>query len=567
MSWGCSVPKATQIIENDVQEYHNRAFYGYESNKDIPIEKIDKIEIEKFRSLSNRELKLGKYLTIISGKNGTMKTTLLGLIAHPFSNESEDAFHDRLKTLKGDVFRLSTKYDDNYSYNICLTTESDKKIKENVAVYVGDEANKSRHRIVVSGHNKGDGNFNFNSSFLNLGRLNPIIETNAEEKKSITLTEQEKDELTRFYSSVFVSIEHKDFTPVSDDKKKKTFGPSGENAKYDFNSISSGEDNIGSIFNKLVAFERAGQNGILCIDEIEASLHPSAQINMVDYLYNWAKQRNMQIVLTTHSLHIIQTLYLNNKRDLDNGNIVIDFISFSQTDGDKNYKIISNPEYSLAYKELTLSSPEEISQRHKATIYCEDEMAKHMIKSLLGRNLSKYVEIEHNLNYDQTNTGTDKNQLKSLCKNFPSILEKTNAFVVFDADTTEEEVRAIKNHTLYAILPDVEKYAIERRILLYLITLPPNNEIFNKINKLQESIKNELIHECRINPADVDRIRCIAIDNCKTWANNNKTIFKKCITQYCKDLDANLKRKFKEDVLNCLNEVNVRLGLPKLGDI
>ena len=561
------MPQETQIVENDMQEYHNRAHYGYESNKDIPISKIDKIEIEKFRSLSGREIKLGKHLTIISGKNGTMKTTLMGLIAHPFSNDSEDAFHDPLKTLKSDVFRLSTKYDDNYSYNICLTTENNQKIKENVAVYVGDEANKSRHRIVVSGHNKGDGNFNFNSSFLNLGRLNPIIETNAEEKKSIKLTEQEKNELTRFYSSVFVSIEHNDFTPVSDNKKKKTFGPSGENAKYDFNSISSGEDNIGSIFNKLVSFERAGQNGILCIDEIEASLHPSAQINMIDYLYNWAKLRNVQIVLTTHSLHIIQTLYLKNKHDLDNGNIIIDFISFSQTSGDKNYNIVSNPEYSLAYKELTLSSPEEISQRHKATIYCEDEMAKHMIKSILGRNLSKYIDIEHNLNYDQANTGTDKNQLKSLCKNFPSILEKTNAFVVFDADTTKEEVKKIKNHTLYAILPDEELCAIERRILLYLISLPPNHQIFTKINKIQESIKNELIHDCRINPLNVDKIKCVDIGNCKTWANNNKVIFKKCVTQYCKDLDTNLKNKFKADVLNCLNEVNLRLGLPKLNDI
>lgn len=563
MSWRYIVPQETQIVENNTQEYHNRAHYGYETNKDIPISKIDKIEIEKFRSLSDREIKLGKYLTIISGKNGTMKTTLMGLIAHPFSNDNEDAFHDPLKTLKSDVFRLSTKYDDEYSYDVCFTSTKNEKIKETVKIdVVGD-----RHRIVVSGHNKGDGNFIFNSSFLNLGRLNPIIETNAEEKKSITLTDIEKDELTRFYSSVFVSIEHNDFTPVSDDKKKKTFGPSGENAKYDFNSISSGEDNIGSIFNKLVSFERAGQNGILCIDEIEASLHPSAQINMIDYLYNWAKQRNVQIVLTTHSLHIIQTLYLNNKYDLDNGNIVIDFISFSQTTGDKNYKIISNPEYSLAYKELTLSSPEDISQKHKATIYCEDEMAKHMIKSLLGRNLSKYVEIEHNLNYDQTNTGTDKNQLKSLCKNFPSILEKTNAFVVFDADTTQEEVKKIKNHTLYAILPDEEMCAIERRILLYLITLPPNNEIFTKINKMQESIKNELIHECRINPVETEVIKCVDISNCKTWANNNKTIFKKCITQYCKDLNSNLKKQFKKDVLNCLNEVNIRLGLPKLSDI
>lgn len=109
VSWRFIVPQETQIIENDTQEYHNRAHYGYESNKDIPISKIDKIEIEKFRSLSGREIKLGKHLTFISGKNGTMKTTLMGLIAHPFSNDTKDAFGIPLKTNLGDVFKLSKK--------------------------------------------------------------------------------------------------------------------------------------------------------------------------------------------------------------------------------------------------------------------------------------------------------------------------------------------------------------------------------------------------------------------------------------------------------------------------
>ena len=63
------MPEDINIIENNTQEYHNCAFYGYENNKDIPIASIDKIEIKKFRSLSGRELKLGKHLTIISGKH------------------------------------------------------------------------------------------------------------------------------------------------------------------------------------------------------------------------------------------------------------------------------------------------------------------------------------------------------------------------------------------------------------------------------------------------------------------------------------------------------------------
>ena len=119
-----------------------------------------------------------------------MKTTLMGLIAHPFSNDTKDAFGIPLKTNLGDVFKLSKKYDDEYSYNVCFTSTKNEKIKETVNIdVVGD-----RHRIVVSGHGKGDGNFIFNTSFHNLGRLNPIVETSANEKENISLTDEEQQE-------------------------------------------------------------------------------------------------------------------------------------------------------------------------------------------------------------------------------------------------------------------------------------------------------------------------------------------------------------------------------------
>src|SRR5699024_12847797 len=65
-------------------------------------------------------------------------------------------------------------------------------------------------------------------------------------------------------------------------------------------------------------------------DEIEACLHPSAQVNMINYLYKWAKDKGVQVVLTTHSLHIIQNIYLNKDKELDENDIVINFISYSQ---------------------------------------------------------------------------------------------------------------------------------------------------------------------------------------------------------------------------------------------
>lgn len=86
---------------------------GYTDNKDVKFEYIRGITIKKFRSLKNRNLNLGKYLTVITGKNGTMKSSLLGLLAHPFSSptNAKDLYGHPLKTDMKDVFKLSLTKD------------------------------------------------------------------------------------------------------------------------------------------------------------------------------------------------------------------------------------------------------------------------------------------------------------------------------------------------------------------------------------------------------------------------------------------------------------------------
>lgn len=59
---------------------------GYKTNKEVKFKKINSIFIKNFRTLKDREIILGSNITLISGKNGTMKSSILGLIAHPFSS-------------------------------------------------------------------------------------------------------------------------------------------------------------------------------------------------------------------------------------------------------------------------------------------------------------------------------------------------------------------------------------------------------------------------------------------------------------------------------------------------
>jgi predicted ATPase len=42
---------------------------------------LKKLGIEKFRALNNVEVEFGEYVTVVCGKNGTSKSSILGIIA------------------------------------------------------------------------------------------------------------------------------------------------------------------------------------------------------------------------------------------------------------------------------------------------------------------------------------------------------------------------------------------------------------------------------------------------------------------------------------------------------
>lgn len=284
---------------------------GYVSNKDVKFKQIKGIHINNFRTLADRDIELGENITIISGKNGTMKSCILGLIAHPFSspNDATDSFGINLKTDMRDVFFLSLEKDNTqYNYSLIAETSDGKSFAEPIRVY--PRKNEGRHRVTVGKDNKaGLGNFLLNTSYINLKRLYPIVETDAIREES-----EEDRKLQRFIADGYSRILQKEAflhpLKVMEKNKKSTFSPS-EDAEYDFKSISSGEDNIGHILNKMYAFvknktEDDNLQGILCIDEIEASLHPVAQKNFLTYIMNWSRQNKVQVVITTHSLYLIQ---------------------------------------------------------------------------------------------------------------------------------------------------------------------------------------------------------------------------------------------------------------------
>ena len=543
---------------------------GFDDNKAIPISSILGIKIKLFRTLKDQTLHLGENLTILSGRNGTMKTSLMGLLAHPFSSEAKDAFGNDLKTSIFEIFKLSSEYDDKtYSYEMVLLTKDNKVLCEPVSFYyVGGST--QRHRIVVSGAEKGDGNFSYNTSFLNLKRLFPLVSTQAAPStdSTINLSKSESADLKDFYETVFPSSEYDAFVPVHEQKIKTTFALTGTTATYNWQTISSGEDNLGSIFNRLIGFQRAFSknqkfgNGILCIDEFESSLHPIAQLQLLDYLYRWSERFKVQVVISTHSLHLIQHLYLKHSPNLKSGRITLNFISKS-TASEKNFPILKNPSYDLAYKELTLANPVEVASARKVKILCEDEMAVHYAKRLIkSQNVLKAVEFHSSLDPTQGKVGTSWCGLRTLCVQYPLLLE--GALALFDADVEKTALDKIKNTDLYMLLPDKDSIAIERRIIVFILSLPNDDNFFKKFNKERESFladfKAASIKSLSI--SDIMDDQKTSIERCKVWAGQDRAKFKQYVTYYCDD--EQVKGNFREQFIARINKINAKIGLPKI---
>ncbi|WP_100331932.1 ATP-binding protein [Bacillus xiapuensis] len=138
------------------------------SNKDIIVKKVHGIYIKKFRNLFNTQIDLSDRITLISGHNGTMKSTLIGLFVQNFNSEEKDLFGFDLKTKFGEIFKLSTIYDkEKYEYDLIIQDKNGLDIKIPVYTKPRSKADPSP-RIVTGGNTIKDGNLIHNTNFLNL---------------------------------------------------------------------------------------------------------------------------------------------------------------------------------------------------------------------------------------------------------------------------------------------------------------------------------------------------------------------------------------------------------------
>lgn len=349
--------------------------------------------IKKFRLLEDTEFDLGEKLTAIVGHNGTLKTTLLGILSQTFSIGKNSPLYGatsvdgyNFKSQFKDKFKLTNKDkagEHNWRIELYPGLYKDDCFE---AVSINRKGNSDSLRFVsTDGKKKGNGYIQVPVYFLSLKRVTPIGEETSFRKGGLFSIEDQKFLLSEYEN--ILGICDSTIIETIESKNKKTIAMHESN--IDAETISAGQDNVGKILMIVLSFRKLKEKykedykgGIILIDEIESTIHPEAQKRLIRRMAHFSKEYNIQFIYTTHSPTIVRETneYCKNKNDS---------------------KVVYLKKISNQIKCFTDSNTDEIVaelnglvfdvDNPKLKIYTEDEVGRYFCKSLL-KGYGKYID-------------------------------------------------------------------------------------------------------------------------------------------------------------------------------
>lgn len=358
--------------------------------------KIQLLTINSFRHITNQEINFGEVFTVISGLNGCGKSSILGLIAHVFTHDAVSLTGTPMASQYSEIFRFcpNKDYDAEYSYN--LTVEHEDGTTETKPALSRYIKGNDRYRIDVGDrHEKGNNKIKHPVIYLGLQRLVPMA--NIVNSGAYTI---DPSPLIKKYTQNYETLVKNIFNITSDSEtintelvetKQKSFRGIST-SQFSALGASAGQDNIGQIITSILSFRslhdnnsREYEGGALLIDELECTLFPAAQINLIRELYKYAKALKLQIVFTTHSMDIIQ--FIESEYDDDSE------IHFTETINNE-VQIRTNPGMDYIKSKIHMIVSGGKLPKIPVNVLVEDVMAKQLLpKMLLGSTIKQSHQI------------------------------------------------------------------------------------------------------------------------------------------------------------------------------
>jgi predicted ATPase len=462
---------------------------------------LKKLVIEKFRALNNVEVEFGDHITVVCGKNGTSKSSILGIAAQIFSFEKDYAKDGELsfrqiaggsfKSQYSEHFRISEKFDVPGSMTVNIELHDGYTDQAATGKLALMRRGKSP-RPVVRNNSTATGNTSRNFThpviFLSLKRLYPIAARNYE----VSDFEYLKRHKQQFIGLTNELLNRGSSHATGTDGTISSAVAHGEN--YDHESVSAGEDNAGQIVLALMSFRKLKdeypdyKGGLLLIDEADAGLFPTAQVNLLKMLDRECRDLNLQVVMTSHSPVLIEhafeqsrqfrrrckTVYLSNTY----GDVqVMQDWSWAQISADINTKTIAiTPATSLP----------------SVNVYFEDKEGADFFAALMNRQPVKKFTTP----MPEITLGCS-NYLQLIRKGIPEFAQKS--IVCLDADQAQQ-VRGTTFRTV-VLLPGA--LPPDQLIFEHLYNLPSSHEFWkNDLQYTRDVFTNsarEVINEFAIN--------------------------------------------------------------------
>ncbi|GEQ76480.1 hypothetical protein CTTA_3485 [Comamonas testosteroni] len=499
--------------------------------------KLKKITINKFRALNNVEVEFGDYITVICGKNGTSKSSILGIAAQIFSftkNYVTDENLSEFRQISGRGFksqysehiRISEKFDTPGSLSASIEvhdgyTDQDATATLELMLRAIRERGEIRKRLprpVIRKNSTATGNTSRNFThpviFLSLKRLFPIADRDYQAIDFEYLSNNEQD---------FIALTN-ELLNRSSTKATGTHGTitsavaHGDN--YNHESVSAGEDNAGQIIMALLSFKKLKEEyadykgGLLLIDEADAGLFPTAQINLLKILDRECRKLNLQVIMTSHSPIMIQHAFDQSQQKFSKKFKTI-YLSNTygavQVMGDWSWaKISADIHTKTVVADAKTALP-------SVNVYFEDKEAEDFFDALLMRQPIK----KFTTSMSQVTLGCT-NYVNLLKNNVPEFTEKS--IICLDSDAAPQ----ITGHNFSTVVLLPGHLPPDQLIFEHLYNLPPDDGYWtNKLQFTRDVFTNEAREVIREFGIGGDKVN--VSDHVKAYKGNSKPreIFKK----------------------------------------
>lgn len=526
--------------------------------------------LNEFRIFKNKTIPIAKTITAIAGQNATGKSTILSIIGNSAelkSKEGKTITDEKFRTEFSEIVKGSIKHDKSGAIGYLIYFDSDKneqKVLLRTTWQKKDKnsTNQTRFRIIPKRQDNEkttESKLPIPVFYLGLSRLYPLGEV-ADEKIQLTnvnknINDNDKSWLVNNYKKI-LSLDTVTIKDISSYKTDEKFSGGVNTETYDYITNSAGQDNLMQIMYAVLSFRKLKDNftsdskkwggGLLIIDEIDATMHPAAQIRLIDFLYEQSIDLQIQVLFTTHSLQILKHLNQKNSRSQD---ISICYLTTANTE----LEIKINPDYEFMENDMLISNFYDNIISNQITVYSEDKEARWMFKYLLN----DYI---NNLNIIDIKLGGDT--LLSLLFNDASYFK--NVLFILDGDKTvvSGKYKKLPEKYLNIIFLPGQK-SPEEVIYNYLINLPTGHEILtdnaNKGISIRYFKENNPLSNSKYNKLSKNR------EKYKEWFNDNLKMLNDIdVLKYWKRDNPQEYINFVNEFITAYNIVASRCNLPKI---